>query len=297
MKAAIEHIDPHELLAKYIAGEATADEKLQVEEWIAADTANRQYYAHFKQIWEESGNLENENVVDQDQAWERFKHRTENVIPLRPRNNRWLKIAAAIVITFGAFLFAKYLLTGKDDARFATAATKPQQQSVASVPDKLVAISANKVKNDTLPDGTTITQNKNSTISYPENFDGKTRNVSLTGEAFFNVKHDDHKPFIIKVNDVQITVLGTSFNVKSYGGNTEVVVETGKVSVRRQAQTATLIAGQKLLFTPLRCKVGAVTDRSYRGYFDVKAKLPEKAQIQLDSAGRYMTKHDAVRRP
>jgi len=296
MKADFEHIDPHELLVKYIAGEASAEEHLQVEEWIAADAANRQYYEHFKQIWQESGNLENDNVVNEDQAWERFKQRTENVRPLRPRNNRWLKIAAAIAITFGAMLFAKYLLTSKDDARFATATTTPQQQSVASAPNKLVAISANKVKNDTLPDGTTIIQNKNSTISYPENFDRKTRMVNLKGEAFFNVKHNDHKPFIIKVNDVQITVLGTSFNVKAYGANTEVVVETGKVSVRRQTQIATLIAGQKLLFTSLRYKVDSVTDRSYRNYFDVKAKLPRKAQIQLDSGRTYMTEHDLVKK-
>lgn len=296
MKAAIEHIDPHELLVKYIAGEATAEEKLQMEEWIAAAAANREYYEHFKRIWEESGNLENDNAVNEDQAWERFKQRTENVRPIKRLNGRWLKIAAAIVITFGAFLFTKYLLISKDDARFATVITKPQPKNAVSAPEKLVAISANKVKNDTLPDGTTIIQNKNSTISYPENFGGNTRMVNLKGEAFFNVKHNELKPFIIKVNDVQITVLGTSFNVKSYGGNTEVVVETGMVSVRRQTQTATVIAGQKLLFTPLRCKVDSVTDRSYRGYFDIKAKLPEKAQIQLDSGRKYKTKYDAVKK-
>src|SRR6185295_8602769 len=73
---------------------------------------------------------------------------------------------------------------------------------------------------DTLSDGSVITLNKRSTITYPSKFKGNTRAIALKGEAFFNVAPDQKKPFIISVNDEQETVVGTSFNIKSENGNT-----------------------------------------------------------------------------
>jgi transmembrane sensor len=100
--------------------------------------------------------------------------------------------------------------------------------------------------NDILPDGSVVTVNKGSSISYPSKFKGKTRQVALKGEAFFNVTPNKEKPFIISINDVQITVVGTSFNVKNINGNTEVVVETGIVRVTKDGKTVEVSAHEKL---------------------------------------------------
>ena len=78
------------------------------------------------------------------------------------------------------------------------------------------------------------------------NSKAKQDNVSLKGEAFFNVTPNKKKPFIISVNDVQITVVGTSFNVKTINGNTEVVVETGIVKVTRAGKTVELKANEEV---------------------------------------------------
>ena len=101
--------------------------------------------------------------------------------------------------------------------------------------------------NDILPDGSVVTVNKGSSISYPSKFKGKTREVALKGEAFFNVTPNKDKPFVISINDVQVTVVGTSFNVKNINGNTEVVVETGVVRVTKGGKTVELNANEKLL--------------------------------------------------
>ena len=86
-----------------------------------------------------------------------------------------------------------------------------------------------------LPDGTKVFLNAGSRLVYPENFTGKSREVFLVGEAFFDVKHDKQHPFIVQTNDFRVKVLGTRFNLCAYP--TDNVVETvlaeGKVSMEK----------------------------------------------------------------
>jgi ferric-dicitrate binding protein FerR (iron transport regulator) len=112
---------------------------------------------------------------------------------------------------------------------------------------EMTIVAQKTVLNDTLPDGSVVTVNKGSSISYSSQFKGETRRVSLKGEAFFNVTPNKKKPFVISVNDVQITVVGTSFNVKTISGNTEVIVETGIVKVTRAGKTVELKANEETI--------------------------------------------------
>jgi transmembrane sensor len=68
----------------------------------------------------------------------------------------------------------------------------------------------------TLPDGTAVWLNAGSSISYPTAFTGKERNVSITGEAYFEVARGENQPFIVNVNHMQVLVLGTHFNINAY---------------------------------------------------------------------------------
>lgn len=84
----------------------------------------------------------------------------------------------------------------------------------------------------TLPDGTVVQMNVNSSLKYPEQFEESNRTVLLEGEAFFEVVRDTTKPFYVKTQQLNTKVLGTSFNVNAYPGRTEVItVNTGKVRV------------------------------------------------------------------
>ncbi|NQU88299.1 MAG: FecR family protein, partial [Mariniphaga sp.] len=90
-----------------------------------------------------------------------------------------------------------------------------------------------------LPDGTIVTLNSDTKLFYPKQFEGNSREVKISGEAFFNVTPNPDKPFIINAGNTQIKVLGTSFNVYAYPGSqtVEVIVETGKVQVLNPTQT------------------------------------------------------------
>ena len=116
-----------------------------------------------------------------------------------------------------------------------------------SKPSMQVVQSLNQIVPDTLPDGSIVTLNKHSVLSYPGKFKGDNRSISLQGEAFFQVTPDKSKPFIVQVNDVTVRVVGTSFNIKSINGNTEVIVETGIVQVIRNNQRVDLKPNDKLL--------------------------------------------------
>lgn len=102
-----------------------------------------------------------------------------------------------------------------------------------------------------LPDGSRVWLNEGTKIEYPENFDGSTRNIVLTGEAFFEVEKDSSKPFIISSGLIKTTVLGTSFNVKAYNGTVPLVeVRTGKVKVENKNGSILLVRGDAAVYMP-----------------------------------------------
>jgi ferric-dicitrate binding protein FerR (iron transport regulator) len=85
-----------------------------------------------------------------------------------------------------------------------------------------------------LPDGTVVWLMSGSTIRYPSDFAGsKTRNVEVTGEAFFDVAKDPRHPFILNLGEIGIKVVGTSFNVMNYGNedHIKVVLKSGKIDL------------------------------------------------------------------
>jgi len=102
-----------------------------------------------------------------------------------------------------------------------------------------------------LKDGSEVTINRYTKITYPKDFKGDIRKVNLQGEAFFKVKRDESKEFVIESGDVTIKVLGTSFNVKAYEQSelVEVSVATGKVSVASNVETTIILEkGEKAVY-------------------------------------------------
>ncbi len=85
-----------------------------------------------------------------------------------------------------------------------------------------------------LPDGSLVTLNSNSAISYREKEKG--REVELSGEAYFDVKHDERRPFFVTATEVRVKVLGTSFNVKAYESDDSISTTLLKGSVLLESQ-------------------------------------------------------------
>ena len=108
-----------------------------------------------------------------------------------------------------------------------------KNKSVLFMPADQEVVITGKRKTVRLPDGSLITLEPNSKLTYPDQFTGNTREVALTGEAFFEVQPNHEKPFIVHTANIMATVLGTSFNVEAYpNGIAKVVVATGRVKVQ-----------------------------------------------------------------
>jgi transmembrane sensor len=234
-------------------GEADEGEMAQVNKRLAEDPAYEKYFDQFKNIWDSSKNIAVQSTTDENAAWQRFKNRItyqeQNVQPEKSKFG-WMKVAAAVIVIIGIGVIS-FLLINKEN---------PVKE--------IVLQSLQQVVNDTLSDASVVTLNKNSTLTYPEKFKGKTRTVILKGEAFFKITPNKEKPFIIDVNNVQVKVVGTSFNIKEVNGNTEIVVETGIVQVTKNGQTAALNAGEKINIVKGNAALTkeAVKDKLYNYY-------------------------------
>jgi ferric-dicitrate binding protein FerR (iron transport regulator) len=100
-----------------------------------------------------------------------------------------------------------------------------------------------------LPDSTQVWLNAASTLEYPQQFTSGVREVYLTGEAYFDVRHADKKPFLIHTGKVTTMVLGTAFNIKAYPGRENIIVSVSRGKVRVNYETkevATLTQGQQV---------------------------------------------------
>jgi ferric-dicitrate binding protein FerR (iron transport regulator) len=235
--------DIDRLLVKRLLGEATEEERLQAERWCAQSPGNERYAEDFQRIWEESAKLlpGGDGRVDENAAWERFRRgplASANspapgfVVPIRSRKAylSWAAVAASLVLLIGAgVLFFM-----------------PQRETLLSLKTQA------GVLHDTLPDGSEVTLNMYSILTYPEQFRGNTREVRLQGEGFFHIAPDARHPFRVSVNGLTVLVLGTSFNVRTTGGETEVIVETGQVEVERGTQTAKINPGERVVASDSR---------------------------------------------
>lgn len=241
-----------DLLVKYLVGEATPAEAEAIQNWIAASPANRQEYDNFKLIWDESRQISSAKNLDEDAAYLRLQKRISNTVttptqPVRVRKMKtswWIGIAASLLLVCTvAWLTLSHYYDNRNIA--------------------FVRINSEaKTRAQTLPDGSAVTLNSHSTLIYPEKFTGKIRPVTMLGEAFFKVTPDKTKPFIIRVNGVTVRVVGTSFNIKSRNGKTQVIVETGIVNVSEKEKNVNLSPGEKVLVTG---KDGLQTKESIKG--------------------------------
>lgn len=110
----------------------------------------------------------------------------------------------------------------------------------------------------TLPDGSRVDLNYESSLKFPERFEGGVRRVELIGEAFFDVEHHDSLPFIVATGETETMVLGTTFNIRSKakGGATEISLLSGKVQVKypegaERSQLVDLLPGEQLYYDHL----------------------------------------------
>jgi transmembrane sensor len=156
--------------------------------------------------------------------------------PPRKGNKLFVAMVTCLVILLAGFAWLMY-----------PPAQKQQEGQKPVLAQK--ATGRSEYKYMLLPDSTQVWLNAASTLEYPNEFAAGKREVFLTGEAFFDVKHADKLPFIIHSGKVTTRVLGTAFNIKAYPGRENVIVSVsrGKVQVNYdEKEVATLAQGQQV---------------------------------------------------
>lgn len=213
MSEGFDHID--DLIGKYLTGEATAQERAELDQWIAASESNQRYFAQVRLIFDKATDTPPTHSFDVDAAWSKMASK------MKGQGGRsvsfhgyWsvLRVAAVLLVSVGLG-YSIY--------------------NSLKQPTVTLALSADKtIVKDSLPDGSFAVLNKASSIEYTFNPSSNKRIVTLKGEAFFEVKHDEEKPFIIEAGDVIIEDVGTTFNVTATPDSptVEVFVETGEVA-------------------------------------------------------------------
>ena len=226
-----------ELIEKYFEETITDVEIKELSDWIKND---RQLHDWWEQEFERSDS--SMNPVLRDKLFARIKEETlgKEVRPLRIIPWKWV---AAILLPVCVAFFTYYLLDSSPTAEtpFIVKAGKGDKATIE------------------LPDGTNVVLNSASQLSYMNNFGEKVRRVQLNGEAYFKVAHDEKHAFIVQIGDLEVKVLGTSFNVSAYedAKDVTVVLLEGKVGVYAQKISHIMKPGDKIEYNKATHKITA----------------------------------------
>lgn len=213
------------LLAKYIAGEADAQERVRVEDWLSAAPDNQVELERMRSVWDWSADTTEQPLPDVDAAWMRLQRRLDapagKVLRLRPMQ-RWLVAAAvmgALVLTLRWWML-------------------PKSEQLVAERGYLSYV---------LQDSSTVVLSPGSQLHATM---GDERAVHLEGEAYFDVRPDPQRPFIIAADGLEVKVLGTAFTVSAYDTSLtyEVRVREGRVRTSTATDTLVLVAGEQARF-------------------------------------------------
>ncbi|MDH5400260.1 MAG: FecR domain-containing protein [Cyclobacteriaceae bacterium] len=239
------HID-YNLIARFLAGEATSSEAEFIGNWRQEEDENEKFFNQCQKIFDlDVTDTAAGDVFDTDRAWTKVRSQLENrgpsnttkVIPLDQGNhfirNRmyYLSGIAASLIIGMVWLF------GLRDKT-------PESIMVASGPD---------IETVFLPDSSKVVLAAHSSVEYKNDYGQVTRKVWLEGDAYFDVVRNEQSPFEVILPQARVSVLGTAFLIESKKDQVVVSVETGKVNLAPLHSDTTglvLVANEKgSLFT------------------------------------------------
>lgn len=201
------------MLLDYFTGTLPEDDRSEVEQWICESAENRRAAERICSLVQTSERIRQLNSADVDAALRGTRRRVDAM-----RRRRFCaafgRVAAVLLIPVavaGGIFAWKYFNPGECEM-------------------VQIRTTTGMTSSATLPDGTAVWLNSNSTLKYPTRFNGSVRRVNLTGEGYFDVVKTGRK-FIVDAGAVNVEVLGTKFNVEAYEGNAEVktTLESGRI--------------------------------------------------------------------
>lgn len=229
-----------ELIFKILNNEASKTEKKDFQDWINESSKNRKTFEHLKNLWNDSKDLDTYYQINEAQAWDSIQKKVGSTLGKKIFINL-TKIAAIATLIFligTSILF--FIQNGK-------------HQTFALNNEICVKTPLGSKTEIVLSDGTKIWLNSGSEIHYPAAFKKDKRDIRLVGEAYLIVEKDKKRPFYVHTNDIDIKVLGTSFNVKSYPeeNTIETVLEEGMINISKKGSNKNylLLPNEEAIFT------------------------------------------------
>ena len=232
-----------ELIAKKLSGEATPDDLIQLEALLRANPEMHYPMQTVADLWHHA----TPDTEDAHQAFDKHAERMKELgmniepepepvfdtpLPSRKRKYAFLSVALLVLLSVAYFLHP-------------SAISSENKTVVKAAADKSeVSTKYGSRTNLTLPDGTQVWLNSGSKLSYDKTYGNGLREVSLSGEAYFDVVKNPSLPFVIHTKSIDIKVLGTAFNVKSFPGEktTETSLIRGSIEVTfRDKRTGKII--------------------------------------------------------
>lgn len=227
------------LMAQYFDGSIQEDDRTTLKAWVEENEDHKKQFEQNQLIWQLSA-----NQLDVDSAWENVSRRL-NFDSKASKSQRsrfyllpYLKYAAAVfILLLGAFLINNWM-------------NEIGQMNHFAASDEMHEIE--------LSEGTYVNLKANSSLYYPSNFEEKERKVKLEGKAYFDVTENPSKPFIVDLDILNVTVLGTSFFIEAEERSDviRVSVSSGKVKVEdlKETNTVFLIANEYIEYYRLTGK-------------------------------------------
>lgn len=241
------------LLYKQLDAALEPEEAASLQQWLGDSAENRSLADNIRKIWVASGDYQPSFGVDLDADFSNIQsriHTEENAPSAKriPLGRSLMRIAAALA----------FVLVAVWGYRTATTPAPALQKAIASEgPHRLIELS----------DGTKVWLRQGSSLEFPTRFDGKNREVHVSGEAYFDVAHDASHPFRVAIDGGQrVEVLGTQFNIRATD----------------QDQTSVLVRSGKVRFTPEPGGEGVYLEAGKKAVYDKKAQ-----KITLSEPGSF----------
>lgn len=239
MNRNINHDNLDELLKKYHAGTITPEEYARLMESIHT-TPDSELRGILQQQWEDFNEYTELSDKKMSELYNKgIKPRISVPFYIHIRHY-WMQLAASLLI----------LIMGGLTVKFYT-----ENQAIYQLAERPITIYAGKTGKSsvTLPDGTRVRLNAKSELSYRQDFGQRDRRVSLNGEGYFEVKRDETKQFVVSTEVMDITVLGTIFNVYAYENKdfVEMTLVEGHVQVtpyNHPEQTIDVQPNEKVIY-------------------------------------------------
>ena len=204
-----------ENITNKVSGEANEADEQAFQEWISSDSRNQKVFDHLLQIWQYNPKQIHDNSTIYRKYLQR-KHQFEKRKTLTPFVYYALRISAVLFFLVATTFFVDSIL----------------KSSNKEIVYQEIAVPKGSRSHFNLPDGTKVWLSNNSSIKYPSEFRGDFRQLEMKGEAYFDVKHNSEKPFIVNIGDNRIKVLGTQLSVTAYPDDNRVRADLVKGKIQ-----------------------------------------------------------------